>query len=119
MDYQDLIQAMQDPEVVAGCLTVLYASQTPGEQAARVTAEQNGAGFNAFDAGFGSSLAEQAIAGRLSAKQVGAARKMLRKYAKQIAGVVAEAPRQALQVFAPGSPAVARAVESDLVEIAL
>jgi hypothetical protein len=119
MDHTQLIQAMQDPEVVAGCLTTLYAAQEPGERLARATVVQNGAGFNAFDAGFGSSLAEQAIAGRLSAKQVGAARKMLRKYARQIAGVVAEPPRQALQVFAPGSPAVARPVDSDLQEIAL
>jgi hypothetical protein len=119
MDKKLLIQAMQDPEVVAGCLTVLYAAQTPGERAGRTTVVQNGTGFNAYDAGFGSSLAEQAIAGRLSAKQVGSARKLLRKYAGQISGVVTEPPRQSLQVFAPGAPSVARPVESDLQEIAL
>ena len=119
MDHTELIQAMQDPEVVAGCLVTLYARQEPGEQAARATVVQNGVGFNAFDAGFGSSLAEQAIAGRLTAKQVGSARKMLRKYARQISSVVAEPPRQALQVFAPGAASVARPVESDLEEIAL
>ncbi|MAH51215.1 hypothetical protein CMI37_35690 [Candidatus Pacearchaeota archaeon] len=119
MDRKLLIQAMQDPEVVAGCLAILYAAQTPGERDNRVTVVQNGAGFNAFDAGFGSSLAEQAIAGRLSAKQVGAARSLLRKYVRQISRVVSEPPRIPLQVFTPGAPPVARPIESDLMEIAL
>ena len=119
MDRKLLIQAMQDPEVVAGCLAILYAAQTPGERFEKVTVTRNGAGFNAFDAGFGSSLAEQAIAGRLSAKQVGAARSLLLKYARQISRVVSEPPRIPLQVFTPGAPHVARPVESDLTEIAL
>jgi len=119
MDRKLLIQAMQDPEVVAGCLIVLYASQTPDERVNGVTVERNGAGFNAFDAGFGSSLAEQAIGGRLSAKQVGIARKMLTKYAGQICDAVTEPPRSPIQVFTPGAPHVARVVESDLMEIAL
>ena len=76
MDKHTLLAELTDPEVVAGCLVVLYASQTPQERAGRTTVEQN-----AFDADFGSSLAEQIIGkATLTTKQVAAGRKIVRKY---------------------------------------
>ena len=117
MDRAALREALAEPEVVAGCLVVLYASQTPGEQSSKSTTAQNGEGFNALDASFGSSLAEQVIGeGRLTTKQVGAARNLLRKYVGQIAGRVDEAPRQPLDVR---TVITNKPVESDLDEIPL
>lgn len=116
MDREALTAALRDPEVVAGCLVVLYASQTPQEQNGRATIEPNGVGFNALDAAFGSSLAEQVIGkGTLSVKQVAAGRRILHKYTRQIAGRVDEAPRQPLGVRTITN----QPVDSDLTEIPL
>jgi hypothetical protein len=77
-----------DPRWVARALLALHARQTAEEQGARVTREKNGAGFNGFDAGVGSSLAEWVAAGRrLTEKQLALARKIVRKYAGQLAGI--------------------------------
>jgi len=47
--------------------------------------EQNGRGFNGVDATFGSSLAQQVLAGRtLTLKQLRAAQQMLKKYTNQL-----------------------------------
>lgn len=46
--------------------------------------ELDGQGFNAFDAGFGHSLAEQSAYDGLSENQINAALKLLQKYRKQI-----------------------------------
>ena len=117
MDKHTLLAELTDPEVVAGCLVVLYASQTPQERAGRTTVEQNGEGFNAFDADFGSSLAEQIIGkATLTTKQVAAGRKIVRKYLGQVARSVDEAPRQPLGVR---TVVTNRPVDSDLTEIPL
>jgi hypothetical protein len=117
MDKDTLLAELTDPEVVAGCLVVLYASQTPQEQAGHTTVEVNGEGFNAFDADFGTSLAEQVIGkGTLTTKQVAAGRKIVRKYAGQISRRVDESPRQPLGVRTVSTD---RPVESDLTEIPL
>lgn len=79
-------------------LIKLYARQTTDEQQAERTGHDNGIGFNGTDAPFLSSLAKQAIDRRraraagevpahwtdLSPKQIGAARKCLKKYARQL-----------------------------------
>jgi hypothetical protein len=66
-------------------LKLLYNEQTDEEQEESTTTEQNGRGFNANDADFCSSLAEQTISGKdLSYKQIAALRKILPKYSKQI-----------------------------------
>jgi hypothetical protein len=119
MDKQTLTEALQEPQVVAGCLVTLYALQEPGEQAHGVTVERNGVGFNALDAAFGTSLAQSAIAGRMSAKQVGAGRRLVHKYAGQICSVVDEPPRHEIEIYTPGTPQVARKIDDDLQEIPL
>ena len=117
MDKAALLEALKDPEVVAGCLVVLYASQTPGEQAAHMTAEQNGEGFNAFDADFGSSLAEQVIGkNSLTTKQVAAGRKIVRKYIGQLSSRLEEPPARPLDVR---TVVTNKQVDSDLTEIPL
>jgi len=116
MDKETLTTALLDPEVVAGCLVVLYASQTAEEQGSHTTRERNGMGFNAFDAAFGSSLAEQVIGkGKLTTTQVAVGRKILRKYVNQICARVDEPPRQPLNV----RTIMDHPIESDLTEIPL
>ena len=116
MNRETLTSDLQDPEVVAGCLIVLYASQTPEEQGSRTTHAVNGVGFNMLDAAFGCSLAEQVIGkGSLTVKQVSAARKILRKYTTQIASRVDESPRHPLGVRTITN----QQVDSDLTEIPL
>lgn len=85
-------------------LIKLYARQTSDEQERRATGHDNGVGFNGTDAGFLSSLAEQAIERRrarsagevpahytdLSPRQIGAARKCLKKYGRQLLEIAQE-----------------------------
>lgn len=66
----------------------LYERQTADEKSAGSTVHHNAAGYNAFDAPFMTSLAEQLKQGRhLSNKQLAAARKVLRKYTGQLAKI--------------------------------
>jgi predicted NAD/FAD-dependent oxidoreductase len=84
--------------VVCWAVVQLYKRQTADEQRQGVTSHSNGQGFTAIDAQFGTSLAKQILTNEqtkrypqhLSDKQLGAARKMLRKYASQLASVVNE-----------------------------
>lgn len=70
---------------VLSALQLLYSQQTAEEKEYQLTEEQNGRGFNATDAAFCSSLAEQNKAGKeLTFKQMEALRKILPKYSKQI-----------------------------------
>lgn len=77
----------------------MYARQTTDEQRARATGHDNGIGFNGTDAGFLSSLAEQVTARRtagrpagtcLSEKQITWARKLLKKYGRQLLEIAQE-----------------------------
>lgn len=81
-------------------LVALYERQTADEQASGDTSHKNGKGFNCFDAELGSSFAKQIVeqkelvraynnpeGKRLSPKQRAVARKMLIKYAGQLAGI--------------------------------
>ena len=81
-------------KAVYRALIVLFERQTADEQEAESTNHNNGRGFNGRDAKFGTSLAKQVIAWEqghstfrnpLSAGQMTAARKMIRKYAGQLA----------------------------------
>jgi hypothetical protein len=73
------------PAAVRVALTALYARQTGDEQTAGATTHLNGAGFNATDSAFASSLARQIETRRtLSARQLAAARRLLPKYARQL-----------------------------------
>lgn len=108
-------------------LIKLYARQTADEQQSERTAHDNGVGFNGTDGHFLSSLAKQAIDRRrarnageipahftdLSPKQIGAARKCLKKYARQLLEIAQEtqadnaARRQARADLPTQAPTVA------------
>jgi hypothetical protein len=78
---------------VAAMLLAIYDRQTDGEQSSETTDHLNGMGFNGTDAAFGSRMAKwYQSKGFLSPKQDAAARKMLRKYWKQL-WLVAEAKK--------------------------
>lgn len=71
-------------------LLTVYGFQTEDEKNAEVTSHSNGMGFNGRDAGFGSSLAKQILAGRwLSRVQLKALRRMLPRYWRQLGSMVA------------------------------
>jgi len=66
-------------------IVILYQRQTQDEQHSRTTSHKNGRGFGAFDADFGSSLAQQVMSGqRLTSRQLIHARRMAKKYVRQI-----------------------------------
>lgn len=70
---------------VMRAIWVLYERQTSTEILCRQTLDDNGVGFNAFDAEFLTSLAEQAEArGFFTPKQMAAGRKAVMKYAGQL-----------------------------------
>jgi hypothetical protein len=69
-------------------LRALYDRQTWTERAAQTTADHNRMGFNAFDAPFLSSVAEQAERYKtLTPGQAGPVARRLRKYAAQLAEI--------------------------------
>jgi hypothetical protein len=89
----------KNDKAVYRALVVLFERQTADEQASENTQLLNGMGFNGRDAGFGTSLAKQVLrwqdgltnyAHPLTMPQMNAARKMLRKYAGQLAKVANE-----------------------------
>lgn len=72
-------------------IVAIYECQTKDEQATETTSHRNGIGFNGCDAEFGSSLAKQILSGRnLSTRQIEAARRMMSKYAGQLARIAEE-----------------------------
>lgn len=82
----ELISVLDKEGMVASAVVHLYRRQTMNERGMRCTMALNEVGFNAVDAKFLSSLAEQAIKnGRLTEKQEKHARGMLLKYHKQLA----------------------------------
>lgn len=73
-----------DVAVVHGIIAI-YKLQTEDEKMGRTARVQNGMGFSKMDAEFGSSLAESAMKnGTLSEKQLVYARKMCKKYIRQL-----------------------------------
>jgi hypothetical protein len=76
---------------VASGLVAIARRQEPDERYSRVTVYQNGVGFSAFDAGFGTSLADQyEERGTLSRKQIEAGRRVILKYAAQLTEIANE-----------------------------
>jgi transcription initiation factor IIE alpha subunit len=74
-----------NPNAVNRALLTLYEQQTLDEKSSHLTSHTNKMGFNGADAPFGTSLAEQIMKGRtLSDNQLATARRMLKKYVKQI-----------------------------------
>lgn len=74
-------------------IVAIYNKQTSVEQGSEQTIEDNGVGFNGRDANYGSSLARQIQLSqrpegeRLSMKQREAGRRMMKKYAGQLARI--------------------------------
>jgi hypothetical protein len=98
---KEIIAALlvNNDKAVYRALIVLFERQTADERDAGETNHLNGMGFNGRDANFGTSLAKQVIrwqdgltnyAHPLTMPQMQAARKMLRKYAGQLAKVANE-----------------------------
>ena len=84
------IQALLDENdrAVLRAVLVIFERQTAVEQASHSTQLHNNRGFTAVDAEFGSSLAVQIQrSGSLSPKQMLYARKMMKKYHRQLAEV--------------------------------
>lgn len=82
-EVMNLIQT--NDTVLYGALKYLYNEQTDDEKNTSSTREHNGRGFNAFDAEFLTSLAQQVInKGYLSEKQKMYARKKLTRYKTQL-----------------------------------
>jgi hypothetical protein len=86
----DIVELIRDNDY-ATCyfLTRLYECQTSDEQYSSDTRHINYQGFNAYDAPFLTSLANKYNQkGWLSEKQIGAARKSLVKYQKQLLSIM-------------------------------
>jgi len=82
---------MTKDAAVERALVVLFERQTTDEQAAAQTRHLNKRGFNATDAEFGTSLVRSIQKyGHLTPRQMTYARRMVRKYAGQIARVANE-----------------------------
>lgn len=74
-----------NPSAVNRAILALYSKQTLDEKTSHSTQKTNKMGFNGADAPFGTSLAEQIMKGRtLTDNQLATARRMLKKYVKQI-----------------------------------
>lgn len=92
---KDTIRALleSNASAVYRALIVLFNRQTADEQQSEDTKHLNGRGFNARDAKFGTDLAQRCLNPDkryrypLSVNQLAAARRMLRKYAGQLARV--------------------------------
>jgi hypothetical protein len=86
----------RDDRFAVSLLVEMYYRQTADEQANATTSASNGIGFNGTDANFLTSLAEQATAKRnerycgLTERQLGAMRKAMQKYGRQLAEITNE-----------------------------
>lgn len=89
MNSSEIKQRIKDDDLFAiGALLRLHQFQTPDEQLQKTTAYDNGIGFNAFDAGILSDIAEFYLRrGRLSPKQLKLIKPKLYKYSDQLASV--------------------------------
>lgn len=83
---QELIDS--NDRAVAKAVLRIYEAQTREEKHSAMTVESNGVGFSGADAEFGTSLAQQLQSGRtLSPRQLAAARRMIRRYWRQLAAL--------------------------------
>lgn len=69
---------------------MIWAYQTAAEQATATTTDDNGVGYSAFDAEFAYRIVNWQ--GTLTNKLALAARKMLRRYARQLAAITLDIP---------------------------
>lgn len=79
--------------IIKAGIVGLYNRQDVDEQTSHTTRYINNSGFNAFDAGFGTSLAEKILSNQeLTPKQIIKAADMLRKYKKQLESMSIQLP---------------------------
>lgn len=81
------IQTMleENPKAVVRGVVAIYELQTESEQSMGATVENNGRGYNMYDAEIMTSFADQILAGRtLTARQFDVAKRRIRKYARQL-----------------------------------
>lgn len=103
---------MSDDAWLVRGLLAIFARQTEDEREAGSTTHHNGVGFNGVDAPFCTSLAEQfKVRGSLSPKQIAALRKIMPKYAAQLAAI-ANAKAAAAATAADADAARAAAAEA-------
>jgi len=86
---EEVIERLQKSDkTVTRAIVAIYQYQTDDEKVAEMTKYNNGVGFNGCDAMIGTSFAQQIIKGRtLSYKQMAIARKIIIKYAGQLANI--------------------------------
>lgn len=125
---QVLAKIQSDDKYAVTMLIKLYERQTADEQDGQRTEEKNGQGFNADDAGFLSSLAQQAIRRReerrdgqipqhwtdLSPRQMECLRKSIRKYARQMTEITNAKLAANAALDAAISPAIMKQVGGPL-----
>ncbi len=85
---------VQHREAIMRGLGIIVGNQTESERVNRDTRVNNGKGFNAQDARFGTSVFENVKRYGFSPRQFEATRKMLKKYARQIAAHTATVPTE-------------------------
>ena len=86
-DRKTVIQSVMDvsDDAVMNALVIVFENQTEDEQRSELTMHDNGIGFSGADAEFMTSLAKQVYkSGSLSPKQMNWARKIMKKYWKQV-----------------------------------
>lgn len=86
---KEICELLDESELAVGrALVALYRMQTLEEMVNGTAIEHNGAGFSAFDADAGGDMARKVLAGaRLSGSELARARKMAKKYRRQLAAV--------------------------------
>lgn len=85
-EVQALLDQMEvDDNFLVGCLMTIYSFQEEDEKATESTRHLNNVGFNALDAGIMSSFAQfYQRTGFLTPKQLNAARRIMKKYSRQL-----------------------------------
>ncbi len=89
---------------VERAVKALFQRQTRQEQSAEVTIHRNGVGFSNADAGLGGYYAQWLEGGRkLDGRHLERARRMMKKYAGQLAEIANESGKPKAAAYAVGS----------------
>lgn len=88
-----VLQLLEDSDrAVVNAIKGLYARQTEDEQSSSATRVSNGRGFNSNDAPFLSDIAKKLprYKDHMTDRQLATARRMLRKYSRQLLEIIQE-----------------------------
>lgn len=101
---QILLLLATEPKAVERAILAIYARQTAGEQQSATTREQNGRGFNAYDARPGTYYAEWILKGRrLTGDYLNRARRLAGRYVGQLATLSEEKLQSFIEYHRVGS----------------